>query len=107
MVVVHEGRTHFSELQAELAAGRQGRLVYYGFDLLWRNGDLRKLPQLERKQALMDLLGENDIELPVLYSEQLTGDGQKCSITRRSSIGKSSSPSVPMRHIDLSAPRLG
>ena len=77
MVVVHEGRTNFSELQAELAAGRQGRLVYYGFDLLWRNGDLRKLPQLERKQALMDLLGENDIELPVLYSEQLTGDGQK------------------------------
>jgi ATP-dependent DNA ligase len=52
-VVVHEGRTNFSELQAELAAGRQGRLVYYAFDLLWRNGDLRKLPQLERKQALL------------------------------------------------------
>ena len=50
VVVVHEGRTNFSELQAELAAGRQGRLVYYAFDLLWRNGDLRKLPQLERKQ---------------------------------------------------------
>jgi bifunctional non-homologous end joining protein LigD len=28
VVVVHEGRTNFSELQAELAAGRQGRLVY-------------------------------------------------------------------------------
>src|SRR3954471_20186539 len=37
VVVVHEGRTNFSELQAELAAGRQGRLVYYAFDLLWRN----------------------------------------------------------------------
>jgi bifunctional non-homologous end joining protein LigD len=36
VVVVHEGRTKFSELQAELAAGRQGRLVYYAFDLLWR-----------------------------------------------------------------------
>src|SRR5438105_6359394 len=77
VVVVHEGRTNFSELQAELAAGRQGRLVYYAFDLLWRNGDLRKLPQIERKQLLLDLLGENDIELPVLYSEHLTGDGQK------------------------------
>jgi bifunctional non-homologous end joining protein LigD len=76
VVVVHEGRTNFSELQAELAAGRQGRLVYYAFDLLWRNGDLRKLPQMERKQALLDLLGENDVELPVLYSEHLTGDGQ-------------------------------
>jgi bifunctional non-homologous end joining protein LigD len=76
VVVVHEGRTNFSELQAELAAGRQGRLVYYAFDLLWRNGDLRGLPQIERKQALLDLLGENDVELPVLYSEHLTGDGQ-------------------------------
>jgi len=47
------------------------------FDLLWRNGDFRKLPQIERKQRLRDLLGENDIELSVLYSEHLTGDGQK------------------------------
>ncbi|MDI2073887.1 non-homologous end-joining DNA ligase [Bradyrhizobium sp. Mp27] len=77
VVVVHEGRTNFSELQAELAAGRQGRLIYYAFDLLWRNGDLRKLPQIERKQRLLDLLGENDVELPVLFSEHLVGDGQK------------------------------
>jgi bifunctional non-homologous end joining protein LigD len=77
IVVVHEGRTNFSELQAELAARRQGRLVYYAFDLLWRNGDLRKLPQIECKQLLSDLLGENDIELPLLFSEHLIGDGQK------------------------------
>jgi bifunctional non-homologous end joining protein LigD len=77
VVVVHEGRTNFSELQAELAAGRQGRLVCYAFDILWRDGDLRKLPQIERKQALLDLLGENAIELPILYSEHLVGDGQK------------------------------
>jgi bifunctional non-homologous end joining protein LigD len=77
VVVVHEGRTNFSELQAELAAGRQDRLVYYAFDLLWRDGDLRKLQQIERKQALLDLLGENDIEHPVLFSEHLVGDGQQ------------------------------
>ena len=76
VVVVHEGRTNFSELQAELAAGRQDRLVYYAFDLLWRDEDLRRLPQIERKQLLLDLLGENDIELPVLFSEHLVGDGQ-------------------------------
>lgn len=70
VVVVHEGRTNFSELQAELAAERQGRLVYYAFDL-------RKLPQINRKQLLLDLLGENAVELPVLYSEHLVGDGQK------------------------------
>jgi bifunctional non-homologous end joining protein LigD len=77
VVVIHGGRTNFSELQAELAAGRQDRLVYYAFDLLWRDGDLRQFPQLERKQLLSDLLGENDIGLPVIYSEHLTGDGQK------------------------------
>jgi bifunctional non-homologous end joining protein LigD len=77
VVVTHEGRTNFSELQAELAAGRQDRLAHYAFDLLWRDGDLRSLPQIERKQALLDLLGEDDVELPVLYSEHLTGDGQE------------------------------
>ncbi len=45
-------------------------------DLLCRNGDLRKLPQIERKQALLDMLAENTIESPVLYSEHLIGDGQ-------------------------------
>ena len=77
VVVIHEGRANFSELQAELAAGRQDRLVFYAFDLLWRDGDLRKLPQIERKQMLSDLLGENDIGLPVVYSEHLIGDGQE------------------------------
>ena len=77
VVVIHDGRTNFSELQAELAAGKQDRLAYYAFDLLWRDGDLRKLPQEERKQMLSDLLGENDIGLPVIYSEHLIGDGQE------------------------------
>ncbi len=77
IVVVHEGRTNFSELQAELAAGKQGRLLFYAFDLLWRDGDLRKLPQIERKQALSDLLGKNDIGLPIVYSEHLIGNGQE------------------------------
>jgi bifunctional non-homologous end joining protein LigD len=77
VVVLHEGRTNFSELQADLAAGKQDRLVYYVFDLLWRDGDLRKLPQIERKQALEDLLGENDIGFPIIYSEHLIGNGQE------------------------------
>jgi bifunctional non-homologous end joining protein LigD len=77
LVVIHEGRTNFSELQADLGAGRQDRLVYYAFDLLWRDGDLRKMPQIERKQMLLDLIGENGIEAPVIYSEHLIGDGQE------------------------------
>jgi bifunctional non-homologous end joining protein LigD len=75
VVVIHEGRTNFSELQAELAAGRQDRLVFYAFDLLWRDRDLRRLPQVERKRMLSGLLGENDVGLPVIYSEHLIGDG--------------------------------
>jgi hypothetical protein len=58
ILVVHEGRTNFSQLQAELAAGRLGRLVYYAFDLLWRDGDLRKLPQIERKQCSLICSGK-------------------------------------------------
>jgi bifunctional non-homologous end joining protein LigD len=84
VVVVREGRTNFSELQAELAAGRQGRLVYYAFDLLWRNGDLRKLPQLERKQALLDLLGENDVGLSCTTSKACA-----CCISRRAAFSGS------------------
>ena len=52
-------------------------MIYYAFDLLWRDGDLRRVPQLERKQRLLDLIGENGIEQPVLHSEHLTGDGQQ------------------------------
>jgi bifunctional non-homologous end joining protein LigD len=74
VVVVHEERTNFSELQAELAAGRTG---WFAFDLLWRDGDLRNFPQIERKQALLDMLGENNIERPILYSEHLIGVGQQ------------------------------
>jgi bifunctional non-homologous end joining protein LigD len=77
VVVVHEGRTNFSELQAELAAGRQDRLVYYAFDLLWHDGDLRNFPQLDRKQVLLDLLDNSDTPHPVLFSENLIGDGQQ------------------------------
>jgi bifunctional non-homologous end joining protein LigD len=82
VVVVHEGRTD-SELQAELARGDQDCLVFYAFDLLWRDGDLRKLPQIDRKQMVADLIGENDVNMQVLYSEHLTGDGQEMLEHRR------------------------
>jgi len=53
VVVIHEGRTNFSELQAELAAGRQDRLVYYAFDLLWRD---RESPQTSSGGTQADAL---------------------------------------------------
>ncbi|WFU75207.1 hypothetical protein [Bradyrhizobium sp. CB2312] len=57
VVVVHDGRTNFSELQADLAGGNQDRLLYYAFDLLWLDGkDLRSASQLARKELLQELL---------------------------------------------------
>ncbi|MGY3696086.1 bifunctional non-homologous end joining protein LigD [Bradyrhizobium sp. USDA 3240] len=80
VVVVHEGRTNFSELQAELARGDQDRLLYYAFDLLWLDGqDLRKTPQLERKAMLQGLFDTYQLEPPVLFSEHVTGNGEQLS----------------------------
>jgi bifunctional non-homologous end joining protein LigD len=74
--VIKHGRTNFSELQAELAAGRQDRLVFYACDLLYLDGlDLRRSPQIERKRVLKALL--DGCEGPVLYSEHLVGVGQE------------------------------
>ena len=51
VVVIKEGRPNFSELQAELASGRQRQMLYYAF--LYLDGfDLRGSPQIERKRIL-------------------------------------------------------
>ena len=76
IVVVHEGRTSFSELQADLAKGRQDRMLFYAFDILFHNGeDLRSKPQLKRKESLKELI--DMLDLPVLYSDHLEGDGHE------------------------------
>lgn len=75
VVVIHENRPNFSELQADLAKGRQDRMLFYAFDILFHNGqDLRSTPQLKRKELLKELI--DMLEPPVLYSEHHEGDGQ-------------------------------
>lgn len=77
VVVIHEGRTNFSELQADLGRGDQDRLIYFAFDLLWLDGkDLRKLSQLARKELLKELMQQNKLKDPIFYSEHHEGDGQ-------------------------------
>jgi bifunctional non-homologous end joining protein LigD len=77
VVVIHEERTNFSELQADLGRGDQDRLVYFAFDVLWLDGvDLRKHAQLARKELLKQLIEENGLEAPIFYSEYHEGDGQ-------------------------------
>ena len=78
VVVIHEGRTNFSELQAELANGAQDRLLYYAFDVLWLDGrDLRRTAQVERKATLKELFDKYELEPPLLYSDHVVGKGDE------------------------------
>jgi bifunctional non-homologous end joining protein LigD len=52
-VVIEDGRTNFSELQAALAPRKQARIESYAFDLLYLDPfDLRAVAQIERKRLL-------------------------------------------------------
>ena len=76
VVVIKDGRTDFSELQAELAAGRQRHLAFYAFDLLFLDGfDLRRSPQLERKRFSRCCL-MRPASIAVIYSDHLVIDGR-------------------------------
>ena len=78
VVVIKDGRTNFSELQAELARGRQRAMVFYAFDLLFLEGfDLRDSPQIERKRVLKLLFDETGLAHPVFYSDHLVTDGNE------------------------------
>jgi bifunctional non-homologous end joining protein LigD len=78
IVVIKDGRTSFSELQAELAKGNQDSLLFYAFDLLFLEGfDLRKAPLVERKRILKMLFDETGLASPIIYSEHLQTDGNK------------------------------
>jgi bifunctional non-homologous end joining protein LigD len=66
VVVIKDGRTNFSELQAALASCRQRSLVLYAFDLLFLEGfDLQNSPQIERKRVLKMLFDETKLTGPI------------------------------------------
>lgn len=70
------GRTDFSTLKNVLSNG--GRLEYFAFDLLEADGkDLTKLPLIERKARLEQLLKKSARQDPVQYSSHVRGHGQK------------------------------
>jgi bifunctional non-homologous end joining protein LigD len=78
VVVIKDGRTNFSELQAALASGRQRGMAFYAFDLLFLEGfDLRGSPQIKRKRVLKLLFDETGLADPVLYSDHLLTDGNE------------------------------
>ena len=78
VVLDPDGATSFRKLQEALSAGRTGSFVYYVFDLPHLDGyDLGGVPQLQRKEALSQLLAASgfDRESLVRYSDHLTGHG--------------------------------
>ena len=53
----------------------QGELVYYLFDLLWLDGyDLTRLPLVERKNILRQIIPENDV---TRYSDHIEKNGKQ------------------------------
>lgn len=74
VVADSRGVPDFRLLHADLAAGRQDRLLYYAFDLLYLDGlDLRGAALAERKRVLSQLL--TGAPERIVYAEHLEADG--------------------------------
>jgi bifunctional non-homologous end joining protein LigD len=75
VVEVESGGSPFSALQADLAAGRSDRFVYYAFDLLHLDGyDLRALPLVARKALLESVL--TDASPTLRFSSHFAESGE-------------------------------
>src|SRR5262249_4596866 len=76
VAIDQNGRSSFSGLQQALTAGGRG-LSYFVFDLLFAGGkDLRKLPLIERKKRLQELLGPAARQGRVFLSDHIEGKGR-------------------------------
>lgn len=77
VVVENEhGASSFSDLVADLKAGRSERMVFIAFDLLFHDGaDLREMPLAERKGALKRLLAPQKKLGLLRYSDHVLGHG--------------------------------
>lgn len=74
VVETGHGASDFSGLQADLAAGREDRFLFWLFDLLYLDGrDLRDQPLLRRKAMLEDLL--QGAAPPLRYSAHFAESG--------------------------------
>ena len=77
-IVVEEqnGLSTFNGLQQDLKSGRQDRMRYHAFDLLYCDGyDLAPAALVDRKRLLEHVLAELPAGSPVRFSEHLDTDG--------------------------------
>jgi bifunctional non-homologous end joining protein LigD len=74
IVAFKDGRPDFSTLKDAIGAG--GEMTLFAFDLLSLDGeDLRKLPNVQRKERLRPLIEGGDARLH--YAEHIVGEGEK------------------------------
>jgi len=74
IVAFKDGKPDFSTLKDAIGAG--GDMTLFAFDLLELDGeDLTALPNVERKERLRPLIGEDDARLQ--YAEHVIGEGEK------------------------------
>src|SRR5438309_2129936 len=94
-----EGKPSFQLLQATLKEQKGANLAFYAFDLLIDRGeDIRKLPNIERKQRLAALL--KGVSPPILYGDHVIGQGEEmfCEVCRMGGEGiVSKKASAPYR----------
>jgi bifunctional non-homologous end joining protein LigD len=75
VVLDEAGQPDFAALQAALAEGGEGEIIFFAFDLLFEGGeDLRSLPLRERKARLKALLGEDEPRLRYVDHFETAGD---------------------------------
>jgi bifunctional non-homologous end joining protein LigD len=71
-----DGRPSFQLLQSTLKDQKGANLAFYAFDLLVDRGeDIRKLPNIERKERLAALLKR--VPPPILYGDHVIGRGEE------------------------------
>lgn len=75
--VDERGVSDFSYLQEALKTGKDDRLVFYAFDLLYLDGrNLMRESLQRRKEILLELI-ESSKSPRLIYSKDFTGDGQQ------------------------------
>ena len=76
VAVDDEGKPSFQLLQSTLKDQKGANLLFYAFDLLIDGGDdIRKLPNIERKERLATLL--SGTSGPILYGDHVIGRGEE------------------------------
>jgi bifunctional non-homologous end joining protein LigD len=71
-----QGKPSFQLLQSTLKDQRGANLVFYAFDLLVDRGeDIKKLPNIVRKDRLASLLA--GVSPPILYGDHIVGRGEE------------------------------